>query len=116
VLQDNGGDSLTIAGNGPFTFATSLLSGSSFLVTVLSEPTSPWQTCAVTGASGTVTTAAVTTVDVVCTTSTFTVGGMLTGLTSGDSVVLQNNSTAGSRVAYSPPGLKPGAPKGQMGE
>ena len=52
VLQDNGGDNLTITGNGSFTFATALTSGSSYDVTVLTQPSSPSETCAVTDGRG----------------------------------------------------------------
>jgi hypothetical protein len=37
VLQDNGGDSLKISGNGNFTFATSVLGGNPFNVTVSTQ-------------------------------------------------------------------------------
>ena len=57
VLQDNGGDNLTISANGPFTFATAVTSTSttsaSYNVTVLTQPIG--QTCTVTGGSGTAT-------------------------------------------------------------
>jgi len=86
VLQDNGGDNLTINANGPFTFATAVASG--YLVTVKTQPTNPTQTCSVTNGTGT-TTANVTSVEVVCG-DVFTVGGTITGL-DGSGMVLQNN-------------------------
>lgn len=90
VLQNNGGDDLAIAANGSFTFASGLLSGSSYDVTVLDQPTSPSQTCNVANGSGTLASADVTNVTVTCATDSFTVGGTVSGLT-GDQVVLQNN-------------------------
>jgi 6-phosphogluconolactonase (cycloisomerase 2 family) len=60
VLQDNGGDNLTGAVNGANPFATQVLSGSPYAVTVLTQPTSPGQFCTVTNASGTIAAAAVT--------------------------------------------------------
>src|SRR5271170_8159592 len=90
VLQDNGGDSLPVSANGPFTFATALPSGSAYSVTVSAQPSSPVQTCAVTNGSGTVS-ANVTNVQVACTTTpAFTIGGMVSGL-SGTGLVLQDN-------------------------
>ena len=90
MLQDNGGDSLAVSANGPFTFATALASGSAYSVTVSALPSSPAQTCAVTNGSGTVS-ANVTNVQVACTTTpTFTIGGMVSGL-SGTGLVLQDN-------------------------
>src|SRR6185437_17070528 len=47
VLQDNGGDNLTVAsGSKSFTFSTSVASGSQYAVTVLTPPSNPSQTCA----------------------------------------------------------------------
>ena len=91
VLQDNGGDSLPISTNGSFTFATAIAAGSSYNVTVSTQPTNPAQTCTVSGGNGTAD-ATVTSVSVTCTTNstTYTIGGTLSGLSSG-SVVLQDN-------------------------
>ena len=41
VLQNNGGDDLAISADGSFTFATPLVDGSSYEVTVLTQPTQP---------------------------------------------------------------------------
>ena len=67
VLQDNGGDNLSITANGSFTFPTKLIGGSAYSVTVLTQASG--QTCTVTGGTGTVGTANVTSVTVTCTTS-----------------------------------------------
>ena len=66
VLQDNSGDDLTISGNGSFAFATAIASGSTYSVTVLTQPGGPTQICTVSSGSGNVTTGAVTTVAVSC--------------------------------------------------
>jgi hypothetical protein len=91
VLQNNGGDNLSVSANGSFTFATPIGTGLSYSVTVLTQPSSPSQTCTVTGGSGTVN-ANVTTVGITCTTnvSSYTIGGTVSGLSSG-TLVLQNN-------------------------
>ncbi len=90
VLQDNGGDNLSIISNGAFTFATAIVTGNNYAVTVLTQPSNPAQTCAVTyGGSGTVT-SNIGFVQVTCTTNTFTVGVTVSGL-SGAGLVLQNN-------------------------
>jgi hypothetical protein len=91
VLQDNLSDDLTVTTNGSFTFTTSLAAGAVYSVTVLTQPASPVEVCTVTGGGGTVGTADVTSVTIACAIPTFTVGGMVTGLESGDSVVLQDN-------------------------
>jgi hypothetical protein len=67
VLQDNGGDNLSVTANGSFTFATSIAGGGAYSVAVLTQPSSPAQTCAVTNGNGTAN-ANVTSVKVTCTT------------------------------------------------
>lgn len=66
VLQNNGGDNLSISGNGAFSFATSLATGESYSVTVLTQPSSPAMTCVVTSGSGTVASSNITNVAVSC--------------------------------------------------
>nr|MDQ3370046.1 hypothetical protein [Myxococcota bacterium] len=92
VLQNNGGDSRSLSTNGSFAFSTPLASGSAYAVTVQTQPGSPSQTCTVASGTGTVTTSDITSVSVTCTTNTFTVGGTLSGLASGATVVLRNNN------------------------
>ena len=64
VLQDNGGDTLTVSANGPFTFATQLAGGAAYAVTVQANPSG--QTCTVANGSGTIGSANVTSVAVTC--------------------------------------------------
>ena len=91
VFQDNGDDNLTLTANGTFPFATQIASGGAYAVTVLTQPTTPSQTCVAPNGAGTVTSAAVV-VNATCTTNSFTVGGMVAGLTTGTTgLVLQNN-------------------------
>ncbi len=68
VLRNNGGDDLSIAGNGRFAFATALAAGSAYSVTVGSQPTDSTLNCLVmnAGRSGVVESANVTTVSVRC--------------------------------------------------
>ena len=88
VLQDNGGDNLSVTANGSFTFATALVSGAAYSVTVKTNPSG--QTCTVSSGSGTVGSANVTSVAVSCTSAaSFTVGGAVSGLSG--TVVLQDN-------------------------
>jgi N-acetylneuraminic acid mutarotase len=97
VLQNNGGDNLTVSASGSFTFKTAMASGGSYKVTVLTQPSTPAQTCTVTGGTGTAS-ANVTSVQVACTTTTFTIGGSVSGL-AGSGLVLQNNG--GDNLAVS---------------
>ncbi len=89
VLQDNGGDNLSVTQNGVFTFATKVASGAGYNVTVMTQPSG--QTCTVASGSGTVS-GNVTNVAVSCTNSgsNVTIGGTVTGLT-GTGLVLQDN-------------------------
>ncbi|MGH9495402.1 MAG: cellulase family glycosylhydrolase [Candidatus Sulfotelmatobacter sp.] len=91
VLQNNSGDNLSVSASGGFTFATPIAAGSTYSVTVLTQPSNPSQNCTVSGGSGTAN-AIVTTVSITCTTtvSTYTIGGTLSGLSSG-TLVLQDN-------------------------
>ncbi|HEY6619184.1 MAG TPA: hypothetical protein VIY68_06555 [Steroidobacteraceae bacterium] len=91
VLQNNGGDNLSIATSGNFNFATGLASGAAFDVTVKTQPLSPTQTCIVTNPTGTIGSANITNVAVACTTNTYSIGGRVTGLT-GSGLVLQDNA------------------------
>jgi len=52
VLQDNGGDNLSVTANGSFTFTTAVASGAAYAVTVSAPPSSPAQTCGVVNGSG----------------------------------------------------------------
>jgi len=53
ILQDNGGDNLTITKNGTFTFPTLIPAATKYNVTIFSQPSGPNQTCAVTFGQGT---------------------------------------------------------------
>ena len=90
VLRDNGGDDLAVSADGAFAFATELAGGDSYTVTVFARPSSPAQHCTVTAGSGTMASANVTTVAIVCATDSYTIGGMVSGLT-GAGLVLRDN-------------------------
>jgi hypothetical protein len=55
VLQGNNQDNLLVNANGAFTFPTPLASGSSYSVTVHTQPSSPSQTCGIVNGAGTAT-------------------------------------------------------------
>lgn len=95
VLADNTNDTLTIlpGTNGatvPFTFA--MKTSGAYNVTVVTQPSNPSQTCVASSNTGTAT-ANVTTVSITCTINpvTATIGGMLSGLAQGASVIIENN-------------------------
>ncbi|HEY4906999.1 MAG TPA: kelch repeat-containing protein [Candidatus Acidoferrum sp.] len=94
VLQDNGGDSMTVSANGSYTFKTPV--NGAYAVTVLTEPTSPSQLCTVTGGSG-IATANVTGIPIACVNS-YTIGGNVNGLV-GTGLVLQDNNADNLAIA-----------------
>jgi hypothetical protein len=65
TLQDNAGDNLNRNSNGGFTFATRIASGSTYAVTVLTQPSITLK-CTVANGSGTVTSNNITNVSVTC--------------------------------------------------
>jgi hypothetical protein len=94
VLDYNEGPTDTITANGTFVFSTPLASGQTYQVTVLTQPTNPSQTCTVTNATGTIENADITNVLVSCTTNTYSIGGTVTGYSTGTGLSLQDNGGA----------------------
>jgi trimeric autotransporter adhesin len=90
VIANNGGDRFNPTANGPFTFPTAMLSGSTYNVTVTNPPILPLQTCDVTNGSGTVTEANVTNIEIRCRNFGRGVGGTVSGLESSG-LELQSN-------------------------
>lgn len=90
ILQNAGGNNLTVSGNGTFTFDQGAATGATYHVTVSKQPNS--QTCSVSSGAGTVATNNITNVVVVCASNanSYSLGGTITGLSG--TVVLQNNS------------------------
>jgi hypothetical protein len=95
VLQDNGGDNLSVSGTGNvvFTFASPITSGSTYAVTILTQPTNPTQTCFVSSGAGTVN-GNVTNVQITCSQPNFTISGSVVGLVvgPGDNLEVQDNA------------------------
>uniref|UniRef100_UPI001C553E24 hypothetical protein n=1 Tax=Marinicella rhabdoformis TaxID=2580566 RepID=UPI001C553E24 len=89
VFQNNSGDDLTVMSNGSSTFATAMDEGTSYNVSVLTQPTSPNQTCNVTDPTGNINNDLLLTVE--CVTNTYFVGGTVSGLLKNSMVILQNN-------------------------
>ncbi len=80
VLQINGADDLTINANGKFKFPKAQKKGSTYAVTVKTQPSTPVkQTCTVNQGGGNVA-GPVNNVEVACTTNSYAVGGTVKGL------------------------------------
>jgi N-acetylneuraminic acid mutarotase len=91
VLADNGTDLLSVASDGPFTFAAKVPGGGAYSVSVRTQPASPSQTCAVAHGASQAVAGNVTGVTVACATNQYTVGGTVSGLDAGRSIDLQDN-------------------------
>jgi large repetitive protein len=89
TLDNNAADPLVLSDNGAFTFATPVAETGAYNVTVGSQPTG--QNCSVTNGQGSQVSADVANITVSCSTDTFTIGGSVAGLSSGQQVTLQDN-------------------------
>ena len=92
ILQSGAGENLTINSNGEFSFITALDDGSAYYVAVLTQPSTPNQTCSISNQSGNISGFNITNVSLVCTTTTYAIAGVVSGLAAGNELVLQNNS------------------------
>lgn len=87
-LQRNGTDLTSVSIDGSFTFSTPVAEGSLYAVTVFKNPTD--QVCTVNNGFGTVGSADVTSVSVICSNNAYTVGGTISGL-NGNAILLNNS-------------------------
>jgi hypothetical protein len=90
TLSDGAGSSVTVNANGSFVFPAALNASASYNVTVSTQPSG--ENCSVSNATG-VANANITNVSVTCSPDTFTIGGTLSGLASGATIVLSDNGT-----------------------
>ncbi|MDI9245376.1 VWA domain-containing protein [Marinobacter sp. CHS3-4] len=90
TLQYDGSENLTVSDNSEFTIMASVADGTSYNITVLTEPTG--QTCTVTNGSGSISGADVSNILINCETNSspkVSVGGSVSGLSG--TLILQNN-------------------------
>ena len=86
VLQNNLTDDIALGGNGAFSFHTALADGASYDVTVKTQPIG--YTCVVTNGSGVISSNNVTNIIVNCNQTTYSVGGIVSGLEAGNSIAV----------------------------
>jgi Galactose oxidase, central domain len=95
VLQNNGGNNFQVTGTGnvAFTFSSPITAGTTYAVTVLTQPSNPTQTCFVANGTGTVN-GNITNVQITCSQPAFHIGGSVVGLLTGpgDTLELQDNA------------------------
>jgi 6-phosphogluconolactonase len=87
TLQATSGNTVAVTANGRFQFPDALKPGTPYNVVVQTQPSNPWQTCTVSGGTGTVQ-GNVDSVQVACSTNAFGISGTVTGL-SGSGLVLE---------------------------
>lgn len=90
TLLNSGADPQTVAANGNFNFDVPVANGGGYAVTIASQPAN--QTCTVNNGTGGNVTANVSHIAVVCSATTYTISGTVTGLLQGQQVTLSNNS------------------------
>jgi hypothetical protein len=94
VLQNNGGDDLTLSENGLLVFASELLDSATYNVTVLTTPMG--QTCTVSNGTGTIRGAAVTDIAVTCVDNpvTYSISGKVSGAPLAVTLTLSGEASA----------------------
>lgn len=88
VLQNNGGNNLTLSNDGDFLFSSTVENSQNFAVTILNLPVG--QTCSVDGVNESEVGPADNNVSVTCLPNTHVLSGTLTGLSPGSTITLQN--------------------------
>ncbi len=93
TLVTSAGEYAPVVANGAFMLSRKFAAGSAYAVEVFRNPALPAQTCTVTNGTGTNISGDVGSVNVICSTTGYTVGGPVTGLT-GSGLVLRLNGTS----------------------
>lgn len=93
VIQNNFVDDLQLSNDGEFIFNSSIDDLSQYSVSVLTNPTTPNQTCNVFQGSGTVNGDDVNNINITCSINTYFLGGQVTGLIGNNEMLLENNGT-----------------------
>jgi hypothetical protein len=89
TMNDNGADAVTVTANGAFTFSTPVAAQGSYNVTVGTQPVG--EICSVSAAGGNDVLNNVTSVQVLCSADTYTIGGSVAGLAGGAQITLDDN-------------------------
>ena len=90
VVLANGTDTVTVGANGAFSFPQTLSANGAYAVTTITQPAGA--ICTVANGTGSGVISDVNSIQVTCSSTTFTIAGTVSGLSSGQQVTLQNNS------------------------
>ena len=90
---NQGNETLILNSNGGFVSANGLDDESNYIVSVLTNPVNPNQSCDIKNDSGILNGDDITNIYVNCITNSYFVGGITTGLYSGNFMLLQNNGS-----------------------
>jgi hypothetical protein len=100
VLQNNGADNLTLAADATtFQFDSPVADGGGYAVTVFTQPTG--LTCSVSNGVGIHVHADISSIQVTCNQTAFSIGGTISGLTAGGLILRNNGSDDLSLAAHS---------------
>jgi hypothetical protein len=83
TLHNNGGDAVTLNNSGSFSFPTPLDDLAQYAVSISSHSALPEQTCILTDETGNVAGANVTNIGIACTTKSYDVSGVVSGIEAG---------------------------------
>ncbi len=99
ISLQNGSETLNISTDGSFSFATKIASGSSYSVSIASQPTVAGLTCSIANGSGTVSSSNITNINITCGWGSgyYAVGVNVSGL--AGSLTVQNNGTDSKSVS-----------------
>jgi hypothetical protein len=92
VTLSLGAEDLDVNDNDTFVFLNPLTDESNYSVSVTSQPTVPNQTCEMVNPTGTIAGDDIDDMEVNCITNQYMIGGTVTGLHSGNNLVIQNNN------------------------
>jgi hypothetical protein len=101
TLLNNAGDATTIYANGTFAFQTPIAFNANYGVTIGTQPTG--QICSVTNAGGSSVKADIANIEVLCSDITYTVSGVVLGLSAGNQVTLFNNQSDATVISANGP-------------
>jgi hypothetical protein len=91
VLTDNDVDLMSVTNNGAFAFKTPVVGNGAYRVAVVTQPAG--QVCTVSNGIGAGITTNVTNVKVACSSDMYSLSGTVSGLPSGERLMLENNGT-----------------------